>query len=852
MKIFTLRNVLRTAAWGGIVGGVLAVVGFVAVAVYVVRVTDDLPDYQQLAEYEPAVMSRVHAGDGRLIAEYARQHRVFVPIDNIPQELIHAFVSAEDKNFYDHGGLDFRGIIRAAGANIGHVLRDERLEGASTITQQVAKNFLLSSAQRFERKVQEMVLARRIERAFTKDQILELYLNEIYFGQRAYGAAAAALNYFDKSLDELTLDETALLAAVVNGPARFHPIRHPERTIDRRNWVLSRMAANGYITEEEAQEAAQQPLRVAERLSGDEYLAAEYFVENVRREVFSMYGEDELYDGGLSIRTTLDTRMQLSARRALRDGLETYDRRHGYRGAIGDIEISEESWVEHLNAFDMPRDLDEGWHGAVVLSVTDSAATIGFTREVEGEGEQEDTIVGVEARLPFSELEWAREPLGDGELGDSVTSARQVLTAGNVILVEALTQEEIEAGEGTAEGDYGLRQLPAINGGIMAMDPHTGRVLAMVGGYSFQHSQFNRATQARRQPGSSFKPFVYAAALDNGYTPSSLILDAPFVATGGADERFYMPSNYSERYYGMSTLRLGLELSRNVMTVRLAQEMGMRPISDYGVRFGIYDQLDPVLAMSLGAGETTLYQLISAYATLVNGGRRVEPTILDRVQDRTGATIYAHELLECETCDVPEWDPELFEPLFPETREEVVDSVTAYQVVHMLEGAIQDGTGRALRSLGRPLGGKTGTTNDYRDAWFVGFGPDLIVGIYVGFDTPYQLGDGEAGGRVAAPIARDFLGEALANYPVAPFRVPEGVRLAPVNRITGEPDVLGRPGVILEAFRPGTEPSRQTEEEESGLSFARASVSENPDDLDGMVPIEDEEDEEEDDLGGLY
>jgi penicillin-binding protein 1A len=851
MKIFTLRNVLRAAAWSGIVAGIAGIVGFVAVAIYVVRVTDDLPDYQQLAEYEPAIMSRVHAGDGLLIAEYAREHRVFVPIDNIPQHLVHAFISAEDKNFYDHGGLDFRGIIRAAGANIGHVLRDERLEGASTITQQVAKNFLLSSAQRFERKVQEMVLARRIERAFTKDQILELYLNEIYFGQRAYGAAAAALNYFDKSLDELTLDETALLAAVVNGPARFHPIRHPERTIDRRNWVLSRMAANGYVTEEEAREAAQRPLQVAERLSGDQYLAAEYFVENVRREVFSMYGEDELYHGGLSIRTTLDTRMQLSARRALRDGLEVYDRRHGYRGAIGDIDAAD-GWVERLDEFDMPRDLDEGWHGAVVLTVTDGAATIGFVEEVAGEGEQEDYLTGVEARIPFSELQWAREPLGDGEVGDAVTSARQVLTVGNVILVEALTQEEIEAANDAAEGDYGLRQIPGINGGLMAMDPHTGRVLAMVGGYSFQHSQFNRATQARRQPGSSFKPFAYAAALDNGYTPSSLILDAPFVATGGADERFYMPSNYSERYYGESTLRLGLELSRNVMTVRLAQEMGMRPISDYGVRFGIYDELDPVLAMSLGAGETTLYRLISAYATLVNGGRRVEPTILDRVQDRTGATIYAHELLECETCDVPDWDGTLLEPLFPETREEVIDPVTAYQVVHMLEGAVQRGTGTALRSLGRPLGGKTGTTNDFRDAWFVGFGPDLVVGVYVGFDTPYQLGRGEAGGRVAAPIVRDFLAEVLDNYAVAPFRVPEGVRLVPVNRNTGEPGVLGQPLVILEAFRPGTEPSRQTEEEQSGLSFARASVSDDPlSALDENAP-EEEENEEDDELGGLY
>ena len=801
MKIFTLRNVLRTALWGGIAAAVLAVIGFIVVAVYVVRVTDDLPDYQQLAEYEPPIMSRVHAGDGLLIAEYAREHRVFVPIANIPQNVVHAFISAEDKNFYEHGGLDFRGIIRAGLSNISNVLQGRRLEGASTITQQVAKNFLLSSEQRLERKVQEMVLSRRIERAFTKDQILELYLNEIYLGNRAYGVAAAALNYFGRSLDELELHEIAYLAALPKGPANYHPERHHEAALERRNWVLSRMAENGYVTEAAAREAMARPLETVDRLSGATYTAAEYFVENVRREVFSLYGEDELYDGGLSIRTTLDTRMQLAARSALRGGLESYDRRHGYRGALSTIELGE-GWTERLAEVDIPRDLDEGWMQAVVLETTANAARIGL-------------LNGEEGSIPMSALEWARENLPDGQ--------------------------------------YGLRQVPAINGGIMAMDPHTGRVLAMVGGYSFQHSQFNRATQARRQPGSAFKPFVYASALDNGYTPASLILDAPFIASGGADERFYMPSNYSERYYGMSTLRLGLELSRNVMTVRLAQEMGMAPIVDYGVRFGIYDDLEPVLAMALGAGETTLYRLVSAYATMVNGGRRVEPTIIDRVQDRTGATIFAHEVLPCDTCDTVDWDRQtVLEPRFPETREEVIDPVTAYQVVHMLEGAVQSGTGTALRSLPWTLAGKTGTTNDFRDAWFMGFGPDLVVGVYVGFDTPYQLGAGEAGGRVAAPIARDFFEVALEGYPVAPFRVPPGVRLVPVNRVDGEPGVLGQSGVILEAFRPGTEPSRQTDEEESGLSFARSSVSDDP--LAFLLAEEEDgdEDEEEDELGGLY
>ncbi|MEE2567259.1 penicillin-binding protein 1A [Hyphobacterium marinum] len=851
MKLLSWRNFFRVVLWGGAVAIVLGIGVLIAAAVYVVRVTEDLPDYEQLANYEPSIMSRVHAGDGRLIAEYAREHRVFVAIENIPPTVINAFLAAEDKDFYEHGGLDFRGIVRAAFANIGHVLRDENLEGASTITQQVAKNFLLTSEQRFDRKVQEMVLARRIERAFTKDEILELYLNEIYFGRRSYGIAAAALNYFGKSVDELTLAETAYLAAVVNGPALFHPERHPEAAVNRRNWVLGRMIANGFVSEEDGRAAMEEPLEVNERLSGEQYLAAEYFVEEVRRQVFDVYGEDQLYEGGLSIRTTLDTRLQLAARSALRSGLEEYDRRHGYRGPLGQIETGD-GWQERLDAFEPPRDLDEGWLVAVVLAAGAENARIGYLApevledEIDAESGEviEAEMVPGEGIIPLSELAWAREALREGEMGPRIDRASQVLSAGDVILVEAL------AGEDASPNTFGLRQVPAVNGGILAMDPHTGRVLAMVGGYSFQQSQFNRATQARRQPGSSFKPFVYAAAMDNGYTPVSMVLDAPFVADSGNEEDgFYRPQNYSERFYGMSTLRLGLVLSRNVMTVRLAQEMGMDPIVEYGERFGIYDDLDPVLAMALGAGETTLWRLVAAYGALVNGGVRVDPTILDRVQDRNGATIYVHDQRLCAVCDVPEWTPGMNEPELPELGEEVVSPVTAYQIVHILEEAVQSGTGTALRPLGRPLAGKTGTTNDFHDAWFVGFGPDIVVGAYVGFDSPQPMGAGEAGGRVAAPIVRDFLEVALENYPVAPFRVPEGVRLVPVDSRTGEPSVLGRPGVILEAFHPGTEPSRTAGGSESSLSFGNTSVSGSEPDEDGEGEGEDEEEE---DLGGLY
>lgn len=803
MKIFSFKSLGKLALWGGSTAAIVGVVALVGVSIYVVQVTEDLPNYEQLREYEPPVMSRMHAGDGLLIAEYAFERRVFVPIDAIPPQVLNAFLAAEDRNFYDHSGIDLMGMIRAAISNVGNIMRGRRLEGGSTITQQVAKNFLLSSEQRIARKVQEIVLAMRMERAFTKDRILELYLNEIFLGNRAYGVAAAALNYFDASLDELELHEIAYLAALPKAPNNYHPERRTEAAIGRRNWVLSRMVANGFITEEQAREAQAQPLETTRRLQGDTYLAAEYFVEEVRRELFNMYGEEQLYSGGLSVRTSLDTQAQLAARQALRAGLLEYDRRYGYRGPLTQLEGFDD-WPGQLAEIDAPRDMDEGWTIAVVLEVNDGEALIG-------------TVDRARGRVPLSELRWARRPSRSSSnnfpvLGPAISRASDVLEMGDVIIVQRLNEEE---------DNYALRQIPEVNGAVMALDPYTGRVLAMVGGYSFQHSQFNRATQARRQPGSAFKPFVYAAALDNGFTPASIVLDAPFAATGGADMRFYRPSNYSDRFYGPSTIRLGLELSRNVMTVRLAQDTGMAPVVDYATRFGIYDRLDPVLAMSLGAGETTLWRLMSAYGALVNGGRRVEPTLIDRVQDREGHTIFVHDPRECVECNVEEWSSDVPEPELEELGEDVIDPVTAYQVVSMLEGAVRRGTGSALNALGRPVAGKTGTTNEFRDAWFVGFTPDLVVGVYVGFDTPAPLGSGEAGGRAAAPIARDTFAPILENYPVAPFRVPDGVRLVPIDARSGEPSVLGRPGVILEAFRPGTEPVRGASREDETLTFGR-------------------------------
>ncbi len=774
------------------VGAIMAFAVVIFAVIYIVRVSADLPSYEALRHYQPPVMSRVQAGDGKLIAEYAREHRVFVPRAAIPDLVVQAFISAEDKNFYHHNGLDLRGIARAVLVNVKNKIEGKRLEGASTLTQQVAENFLLDTDQQFNAKVRKMITAVRMEKVFSKDKILELYLNEIYLGNRSYGVAAAALSYFGKPLDQLDLAQIAYLAALPKGPANYNPVRHKARAVARRNWVLGRMAANGYITPEQAAAARQEDLVVTNRLAGASYLAAEYFVEEVRRKVFSMYGEDQLYDGGLSIRTTLDTRLQIAARKALRNGLEAYDRRHGYRGPLAHL-ADMSNWRQALADTKGKPDVDEDWRLAVVLKTTPAAAVIGFSS-------------GDIGTIPLKALTWARKPLTNAKTGPAIKVPADVLSRGDVIYAAPLAQNQQQEG---ATPQYGLRQVPAVNGALLAMDPHTGRVLALVGGYSYQQSQFDRATQAQRQIGSAFKPFVYAAALDLGYTPVSLVLDAPFIADGGNRTRFYKPMNYSAgKYYGLSTLRLGIEKSRNVMTVRLAQQIGMKPIVDIAERMGIYDHLQPVLAMALGAGETTPWRLIGAYASFVNGGKKVTPTILDRVQDRNGKTIFRHDIRDCPDCNAPQgWGPQgLPEPKLPDIRKQVLDPVTAYQITSMLEGVVQRGTGRRVRAVGKPVAGKTGTTNDYKDAWFIGFSPDLVAAVYVGYDNPTTLGRGEAGGSVAAPIFRDFMIAALKDAPNAPFRIPEGVRLVRVNQRTGELARPGDPQAILEAFRPGTEP----------------------------------------------
>lgn len=736
-----------------------------------------LPDYDQLARYEPPVMTRVHASDGSLIAEYARQRRLFVPVGSIPRQVKDAFLAAEDANFYEHIGIDFKGILRAFVTNVKNLGQGRRLVGASTITQQVAKNMLLTNVVSYERKAKEAILAIRIERSLTKDRILELYLNEIYLGQRAYGVAAAALYYFDKALNDLTVAEAAYLGALPKAPNNYNPFRKPERAVERRNWVISRMLEVGYITPEEAEEATKSPLGV--KRGGDaEVIQAEWFVEEVRRELYDLYGVEGLYDGGLSVRTTMQTALQKTGEKALRAGLRRYDRRHGWRGPIQQIGIKE-GWVEPLKKVEDPKGLTP-WKLAVVLKVGKSEIEIGLKDESKG-------------RIHLDDMKWARPWLKNQRVGKSVKKPSDVVAVGDVVAVTLLT------GERAVDGQYSLEQIPDISGGLVAMDPHTGRVLALVGGWSHEVSVFNRAVQARRQPGSSFKPFVYAAALDNGFTPSNKIMDGPFVLTQENGER-WKPSNYTKKFYGPSTLRLGIEKSRNLMTVRLARSVGMDVVADYANRFGIHDNLQETLAMSLGAMETTLLQMTTAYAELVNGGKEISPTLIDRVQDRRGVAIYRHDTRPCPGCVASSWrDQE--GPEIPDDRKQIISPATAYQMVSMLEGVVRRGTGSKIAVLKKPLAGKTGTSNDAKDTWFVGFSPDLAVGIYVGFDTPKTLGPKEGGAGVASPIFRDFMADALEDKAAIPFRVPEGIRLVRVAAKTGLPAVAGDKNVILEAFK---------------------------------------------------
>lgn len=766
-----------------LVGGALALAGLFA------HYSENLPDYSYLKDYQPPTLSRIYADDGRMMAVVAEEQRLFVPIADMPPRVKDAFLSAEDADFYKHNGVDYAGIARAVLVNLENMGRERHPMGASTITQQVAKNMLLTNEVSVARKVREAILATRLEKVLSKDRILEIYLNEIFLGNHAYGVAAAALNYFNKSLSELTVAEAAYLAALPKAPNNYNPVRDHAAAVARRNWVIGRMLENNHISHEEAENAQREPLLSKSR-DETESVNADYFSEEVRRQLIEKFGEDDVTGGGLAVKTSLNPKLQEVATKALRDGLISFDRRErGWRGPVAHMNDTSD-WQRKLKNIAKPAGGEE-WLLAVVANVKNNEVQIAFA----------DNKRGV---IPWGELNWARRELADSQFGPALHSPSDVLSIGDVILVEPVRQDE--KGKNYPDNTYTLRQVPVVQGALVALDPHTGRVYAMSGGFSAKISQFNRATQAQRQPGSAFKPFVYMAALDKGFTPASLIMDAPFSLSQGPGLPLWHPENYGDEDFGPSPLRVGIEKSQNVMTVRVANVIGMPLIVDYAKKFGIVDDMPEFLSFALGAKETSPLRLVTAYGMIVNGGKRITPSLIDRVQDRSGKTIWRADNRDCVGCQSAGWTTQLLPPDVPDTREQVEDPRTTYQMVHILEGVVQRGTAAKLHDIDFPLAGKTGTTNDSKDAWFVGFTPDLVCGVYVGFDNPQPLGSRETGASVAVPIFRSFITAAIKGKAAVPFHVPPGLRMVRVNPAT---EALATPpdkNAIWEAFIPGTEP----------------------------------------------
>ncbi|MCX8501529.1 MAG: penicillin-binding protein 1A [Alphaproteobacteria bacterium] len=766
----------------GAVASLLLAIGVVGIIFYYQR---SLPGTETLINYQPQVMTRIHAGDGRLLAEFAAERRVFVPINAIPKRVAWAFIAAEDKSFFRHHGIDPRGILRAALTNLLNFGNNRRPEGASTITQQVAKNFLLGNEISFTRKFKELILAVRIDRTMSKEHILELYLNEIYLGGGAYGVAAAASNYFDKSLDQLTIPETAFLAALPKAPNNYSPTLYPERALERRNWVISRMRQEGVITPAEAAEATATPLTLHSK-PNEEVITADYFAEAVRRELASRYGENALYKGGLAVRTSLDPRLQNIAEKSFRNGLLAYDQRHGYRGPLERGTLP--TLLRRLNEA-TPPSMPASWNLAGVTRVDSNGIEI----TLRNLGKTGANRVG---RISWSDMNWlALDEDAPAPNRPRIKAPADVFLPGDIILVEPQNRKNPES------NSFVLRQVPLISGGFVALDPHTGRVLAMVGGWNYNQSQFNRATQAIRQPGSAFKPFVYMAALDSGMTPSTIILDTPFVVEQ-EDGTKWNPANFGEKFLGPMPLRMGIEQSRNLMTVRIAQAIGMNRVAEYAEKFGVVDRLPHYLASSIGAVDTNLMRMTTAFAMIVNGGKRITPSLIDRVQDHDGKTIFKHDRRSCIGCN--QLDSSGEPPSIPDPRQQVVSPATAFQMVSLLEAVVTRGTGAVIGGLRRPLAGKTGTTNDNTDAWFVGFSPDLAVGVYLGFDKPESLGEKETGSRNGAIVFRDFMAEALAGSPPIPFRTPPGIKMVRINPETGRPS--NGANSIWEAYKRGSSP----------------------------------------------
>ena len=764
----------------------LLIVGIGTVAGLFWHFSHGLPDHKQLADYQPATVSRLYAADGRLLAEYAREKRVFVPVAAMPKRLLEAFVAAEDQRFFFHPGVDFVGVARALIANLTNP--GKRPEGASGITQQVAKNFLLSNQATLARKIREAILAFRIEDTYSKERILELYLNEIYLGSGNYGVAQAAINYFDHSLGELTLAEIAYLAGLPKAPNRYSIARNEKEAYARRDYVLGRMLEDGYISLAEMQQAKAEKLTLRKR-GPAEVVQADFFAEEVRRNLMAAYGEKGLYEGGLTVSTTLDPAFQTVADNALRDGLITYDRRHGWRGPYAKI-ADMSAWEEELARIAQRRPLfgPPGWQLAVVNKVEPQAVQLVGLPDGEG-------------TLPFAEMNWAAPNLPEQRLGAPPRSPRDVVAVGDVIVVEKAANATV-GGKPYPPKTYTLRQVPNVEGGVVVMDTQTGRVLAMSGGWSYGRSQFNRAVQAARQPGSSFKPFVYLTAMDSGFSPASIVADEPFSYDPGYGQPVWSPKNYGGDYLGPMTLQRALELSRNLVTVRLAAQVGMKKVVATAKEFGVVDTMGAYLPNALGATETTLLRMTMAYAMLANGALEITPSLVDRVQDRNGKTIYRHEPRTCRGCGEQAGGGKPAAPEVIDPRKPFHDPASVGQIVHMMQGVTTRGTAGRLAALGRPIAGKTGTTNDSRDNWFLGSTPDITIGIYIGFDDHRTLGHDnlETGGGNAAPIYESIAKQIFKGKPPTPFRIPPGLRLV---RWSYEG------GTIDEVFKTGSEPGSE-------------------------------------------
>lgn len=750
------------------------------------KYSENLPDYEQLKNYTPPITTRLYAADGSLLSEFSKEKRVFAPIDIIPKHLINAFLAAEDANFYKHSGIDPFAIFRTSIHNGLSLLRgDESVGGASTITQQVVKNLLLSRERTLQRKVKEAILAFRISQSFSKEQILELYLNQIYLGSGAYGVAAAAQVYFNKSIDELTIEEDALLATLPKAPSKLDPRKNIEKAKSRRDWVIGRMIAENFITPEEGEAAIQKPI-VLTNTDSEDFVKAEFFSDSVKKELTELYGSDDVFENGIVVRTTLDTKLQKIAVKAFEAGIEDYDQKHGYRGPLGKIDANGK-WQTELQKFNPKKLYKDSWQKAVVISISKDTATIGVEN-------------GELGSIAFTSTKWARKYLSIDSLGPVLKKIGDVLAVGDVILVEK-----------TGKGDtFLLRQIPEVNGAFLVMDPHSGRVLAMTGGYVDAPNQFNRATQAMRQPGSTMKPFGYIAALENGMTPATVIMDEEITLNQGFGLPPYRPTNYSGEFYGPNTLRSGLEQSRNVTTVRMADQIGLDKVVNVVKKFGVNDNPQKIYSLVLGSTETTLTRLVTSYAMMANGGKKIAPSMIEKIQDRNGITIYRRDKRKCGNCMVSDAGGNIDKdvssiaiPFLDDSSETVTDSATSYQITSMLQGVIERGTAARAKSIGKIIAGKTGTTNSSYDSWFVGFSPDLVAGVYVGFDTPKSLGSNETGSSVALPIFIDFMKQALKDKPSTPFRVPNTVKFVKIDRATGKFPAAATPKerVFFEAFK---------------------------------------------------